>query len=272
MANPGNTAPAASRPEKSATPLLEVKGIRKKYGHVEALRGASLTVMPGEIVGLIGDNGAGKSTLIKTLAGVIHPDSGTLTFDGKEVDFKSPSDARDIGIETVYQELALAGDLDCAANMFLGREVVTRGWRHPLGVLDKKQMRTRTLQLIQDFGVRIKDIDTPVSTLSGGQRQSLAVVRSVAWPCKLVLLDEPTAALGVEQTQNVLDLVRRVRDEGISVVLITHNMPQVLEVCDRVEVLRLGQRVARFKSSDVKMPDLVAAMTGALTTEEGVAA
>jgi len=228
--------------------------------------------MPGEIVGLIGDNGAGKSTLIKTLAGVIRPDSGTLTFDGKTVDFRSPTDARDVGIETVYQELALAGDLDCAANLFLGREEYLGGWRRPFGILDKRQMKERTIKLIDDFGIRIKDITTPVSTLSGGQKQSLAVVRSVAWPCKLVLLDEPTAALGVEQTQNVLDLVRRIRDQGISVVLITHNMPQVLEVTDRVEVLRLGQRVARFTSSEITVNDLVAAMTGALVTEKGQAA
>ncbi len=256
-------------PETGATaPLLDAVGLRKTYGNVEALRGASLTVMPHEIVALIGDNGAGKSTLIRMLSGVDRPDSGLLSFEGRPVDFRSPNDARDAGIETVYQELSLANDLDSSANMFLGRELLVAGWRRLFGVLDKKRMRERTQQLVADFGVKIKDIDAPMSTLSGGQRQGLAVVRSVAWPRKLVMLDEPTAALGVEQTQNVLDLVRRVRDQGISVVLITHNMPQVLEVADRVEVLRLGRRVARFRAADVGVSDLVAAMTGALVTEE----
>jgi simple sugar transport system ATP-binding protein len=270
------SAPQAPGPEAGASgrdgrPLVEVQSVTKEFGHVVALRGANLTVMPGEIVGLIGDNGAGKTTLIKVLAGVLAPDSGRVLFDGRSVHFRSPSEAREAGIETVYQDLALAEDLDCSANLFLGRESTLTGWRRRLGVLAKREMRERTERLLDEFGIHIEDVNAPVSTLSGGQRQSLSVVRSVGWPCKLVLLDEPTAALGVEQTGQVLALARRIRDAGVSVVYISHNMPQVVEVTDRIEVLRLGRRVARFQSSDVSTADLVAAMTGALVTEEEVA-
>jgi simple sugar transport system ATP-binding protein len=247
-----------------AEPLLDARGIVKSYGRVRALRGASFTVYPGEVVALIGDNGAGKSTLIKTLSGVIHPDEGEIRFEGRPVALTSPVAARELGIETVYQDLALAPDLESSANLFLGREETRGGVLGKLGFLDKRAMRRRTEEAFKQLGVGVQDTAAAVATLSGGQRQGVAVARAVTWAGKVVFMDEPTAALGVVQTRNVLDLIRRVRENGLSVVLISHNMPEVMEVADRVEVLRLGERVARFKTADASMEDLVAAMTGAL--------
>src|ERR671933_212952 len=198
-----------------AEPLLEARGIVKSFGRVRALRGASFTVNPGEVVALIGDNGAGKSTLVKTLSGVIHPDEGEIRFEGRPVSIPTPVAARELGIETVYQDPTAA-----------------------------------------------------VATMSGGQRQGVAVARAVTWAGKVVFMDEPTAALGVVQTRNVLEQIRRVREHGLSVVLISHNMPEVFEVADRIEVLRLGQRVARLRPSEITMEDIVAAMTGASTFHE----
>ncbi|WP_370148664.1 ATP-binding cassette domain-containing protein [Streptacidiphilus sp. EB129] len=254
-----------------AEPLLDARGLRKTYGQVEALRGANFTVYPGEVVALIGDNGAGKSTLVKNLVGAAVPDSGEILLDGKRVSFNSPRDAQLLGLETVYQDLALAADLDAAANLFLGREQVRKGLLGAFGVLDKRGMRERSVAAFAELGVQLKDIDAPVATLSGGQRQSVAIARSVAWASRVVFMDEPTAALGVVQRERVLDLIRRVRDRGISTVLISHNMPEVLSVADRVEVLRLGRRVARFKASETSLEELVGAMTGALEHEEEAA-
>nr|MBA2580677.1 sugar ABC transporter ATP-binding protein [Thermoleophilaceae bacterium] len=234
---------------------------------VEALRGADFTVLPGEVVALIGDNGAGKSTLVKTLSGIQPHDEGELRFEGKAVSIPSPVAARELGIETVYQDLALAPELDPAANLFLGREIVRSGPLGFFGFLDKAAMQQQTNEAFDSLGVRIQDREATVATLSGGQRQGVAVGRAVTWASKVVFMDEPTAALGVDQTRNVLDLIRRTRDQGISVVLISHNMPEVLEVSDRVEVLRLGERVAQFEAAQTSMEELVGAMTGALGRE-----
>ena len=233
----------------------------KHYGRVLALDGADFTVYPGEVVALIGDNGAGKSTLVKTLSGTIRPDSGEILIEGKPVRLTSPLDARRHGIETVYQDLALAPDLDAAANLHLGRELYLIPF---LRVLNRGAMRERAIAAFRDLGVSLPDVTTPVATLSGGQRQSVAVARAVLFASKVIFLDEPTAALGVVQRERVLDMIRRVRDRGISVVLISHNMPEVLAVADRVEVMRMGRRVAVFSAAQATVERLVGAMTGAL--------
>jgi simple sugar transport system ATP-binding protein len=251
---------------ESAVPLLEARSLVKHYGSVLALDGASFTAYPGEVTALIGDNGAGKSTLVKILSGAARPDSGQILVDGQPVSMSSPLDARRHGIETVYQDLALAPDLDAAANLHLGRELY---WFKPLHILNKPAMRRRAVEAFADLGVQLKDVTAPVITLSGGQRQSVAVARAVAYASKIIFMDEPTAALGVVQRERVLDNIKKVRDRGIAVVLISHNMPEVLAVADRVEVLRMGRRVARFHVSDgVTVEQLVGAMTGALTTED----
>jgi simple sugar transport system ATP-binding protein len=249
-------------------PLLEARDLVKRYGSVTALRGASFSARAGEVVALIGDNGAGKSTLVKCLSGVAIPDGGEIRLDGHVVTLDSPTAARAHGIETVYQDLAVAPDLDPAANLFLGRELRRGGLLGRLGMLDKVAMRRRAVVEFDRLGVRLQSVDVPIGSLSGGQRQSVAVARSVVWASKVVFMDEPTAALGVVQRERVLDVIRRVRDTGVSVVLISHNMPEVLAVADRIEVLRLGRRVARFTAADVTLEQLVGAMTGALTNEE----
>jgi simple sugar transport system ATP-binding protein len=250
-----------------AEPLLEARGIVKSFGKVRALRGADFTVHPGEVVALIGDNGAGKSTLVKTLSGVHPPDHGEILFDGRPVSFHTPEDAHALGIETVYQDLALAPDLESSANLYLGREALLPGLRGKLGFLDNRAMRKRTKESFTTLGVGVQDVEAPVATFSGGQRQGVAVARAVTWASKVVFMDEPTAALGVVQTRKVLELIRRVRDTGLAVVLISHNMPDVIAVSDRVEVLRLGERVAQFKTSETTIEGLVGAMTGALSKE-----
>jgi simple sugar transport system ATP-binding protein len=246
------------------TPLFEARGIVKRYGHVAALSGADFTVNAGEVVALIGDNGAGKSTLVKTMSGVISPDEGELLLHGRAISFNSPQHARDLGIETVFQDLALAPDLGPAENAFIGRELLKPGLLGRLGVLDKKTMRTKAAEAFTSLGTDVKDLDEPVAALSGGQRQSVAICRSVMWASELVFMDEPTAALGVRQTRKVLELIRRVADGGVAVVLISHNMTEVLEVADRIEVLRLGRRVAQLRSAECDVERLVGAMTGAL--------
>ena len=251
-------------------PVLEVRGVSKSYGHVEALRDVDFTVNAGEVVALIGDNGAGKSTLIKIISGTTQPDGGELLIDGSPVTIDSPVAARELGIETVYQDLALAPSLDTPANLFLGRELVRHGIAGRLGFLDKKAMRRQADEVYARFGVDMRNSGLPVGSLSGGQRQSVAVARAVAWPSRIVILDEPTAALGVAQTASVVRLVRQVRDDGRAVVLITHNMQQVLEVADRAEVLRLGSRVAQFRVAEATVNLLVSAMTGGL--DEGISA
>jgi simple sugar transport system ATP-binding protein len=253
-------APVAER----GSVAFEVRGIKKRYGHVEALVGADFAVDAGEVVALIGDNGAGKSTLVKVMAGAIQPDDGELLINGRPVHLTSPIHARALGIETVYQDLALAPDLGPAENTFVGRELVKPGLLGKLGVLDKKTMRIRAAEAFTSLGTDVKDLDAAVGELSGGQRQSVAICRSIMWASKVIFMDEPTAALGVRQTRNVLKLIRRVAEGGVAVVFISHNMPEVLEAADRVEVLRLGRRVARFRTEDTDVEELVGAMTGAL--------
>jgi len=245
-------------------PLLRAAGLTKRYGQVLALQGADFTANPGEVVALIGDNGAGKSTLVKVLCGAIHPDGGVITLSGQPVHFANPLDAQRKGIETVYQDLSLAPDLDAAANLHLGREVYRGGILAPFHVLDRNAMRRSARTAFAELGVDLQDIDVPVASLSGGQRQSVAVARAVAYASKVIFMDEPTAALGVVQRGRVLDTIRRVRDRGVSVVLISHNMPEVLAVSDRVEVLRLGRRVATYTTAETSVEELVGAMTGAL--------
>ncbi|MBB5917706.1 simple sugar transport system ATP-binding protein [Nocardia transvalensis] len=247
--------------------VLEAEGLTKRYGGVEALRGAHFRIHAGEVTALIGDNGAGKSTLVKCLSGAEQPDGGRILLDGEPVRMASPTAARRLGVETVYQDLAVAPDLDPAANLFLGRELFRRGLLGRLGMLDRKTMRSEAAEHFRRLGVTLPRADVPIGALSGGQRQTVAVARAVLWASKVVFMDEPTAALGVVQRERVLDVVRRVRDQGIAVVLISHNMPEVLSVADRVEVLRLGKRVARF-GSDATLEQLVGAMTGALTHED----
>jgi len=248
----------------SKTPVVEAKDIEKTYGHVDALRGACFAVYPAEVVALVGDNGAGKSTLVKILTGVEQPDDGSVYINGSEVELSSPITAREHGIEVVYQDLALASHLDTPSNLFLGREILRSGLLGKLRLMDKAAMRRDTMETLNRFGLPLISLGLPVSSLSGGQRQSVAVVRALAYAKTVVFMDEPTAALGVRQRARVLDLIRRVRDEGMSVVLVSHNMPEVLQVADRVEVLRLGARVARMNAAEVGVADLVGAMTGAL--------
>jgi simple sugar transport system ATP-binding protein len=227
------------------TVVLEARDIVKRYGHVTALNGACFEAHVGEVTALIGDNGAGKSTLVKVLSGVIAPDGGQIELSGAPTDLDSPQHAKRLGIETVFQDLALAPELGPSENVFVGRELFKPGWRGWLRIL-------------------VKDMHAPVAALSGGQRQSVAICRSVMWANKVLFLDEPTAALGVRQTRNVLKIVRRVAERGIAVILISHNMTEVLDVADRIEVLRLGQRVAQYKAEGTSVEELVGAMTGAL--------
>jgi simple sugar transport system ATP-binding protein len=253
---------------RNDVPILEARDIVKTYGHVQALGGANFSVFPGEVVALIGDNGAGKSTLTKIISGVMRPDSGELLFDGKPVDIGSPAAAQLLGMETVYQDLALAPDLDGAANVYLGRELVRPGILGKLGVLDKRAMKAGAETAFKDLGVAVKDADAAVAYLSGGQRQGVAVARAASWANRVIIMDEPTAALGVVQTENVLNVIKRVRDSGVAVVLISHNMPDVMKVADRIEVLRLGKRVAVFRREEATLESLVGAMTGAVVQED----
>jgi simple sugar transport system ATP-binding protein len=246
------------------TALLEAHGIVKNFGHVEVLRETDFSAEAGQVTALIGDNGAGKSTLVKIMSGVIQPDRGTLLLKGKPTVVSSPLHARELGIETVYQDLALAPELGPAENAFIGRELLKPGWRGRLGVLDKAAMRKQAFESFTSLGTDVKDLDAPVALLSGGQKQSVAICRSVMWASQLVFMDEPTAALGVRQTRKVLDLIRRVADTGVAVVFISHDMPEVLEVADTVQVLRLGRRVAAVRAADTDVDGLVGAMTGSL--------
>ena len=245
-------------------PILRARNIVKRFGHVEALRGVDFDACPGEITALIGDNGAGKSTLVKILSGVYSATSGTLEVDGAPVQFSSPADAHALGIETVYQDLSVCPDLSPSANMFMGREAVRPGLLGKLGFLDNATMRRESGIAFQKLKVTLKDLDAPIASLSGGQRQSVAICRSAMWAKRVVFMDEPTAALGVVQTARTLDLIRRIRDTGIAVVLISHNMRDVIQVADTVEVLRLGRRIATMPNRNLSVQDLVGAMTGAL--------
>jgi D-xylose transport system ATP-binding protein len=246
---------------KSA-PLLELRGISKRFGAVQALTDVRFDVRAGEVVALVGDNGAGKSTLIKTISGIYPPDSGTIIWEGHETVLHSPADAVALGISTVYQDLALADNLDVVANLFLGREVAGTGG--VFGTLDEIAMERRSISVLRRLSVKIPSVRTAIAALSGGQRQAVAAARSVLWENKVVLLDEPTAALGVGQTHEVLELVRRLRDDGRGVVIISHNLEDVFAVADRITVLRLGRYVGTYDAKTVSREQLVSYMTGAM--------
>ena len=254
---------------RTPTPVLQARGLVKRYGHVTAIDGADFDLLPGEVLAVIGDNGAGKSSLVKALTGAVTPDEGEIRLNGEVIRFNGPQDARGHGIETVYQDLAVAASMDIASNMFLGRELRRPG---PLGsvlrMLDKKRMREEAAEHMADLKIGLRSLTQPVETLSGCQRQAVAVARAVAWARSVVVMDEPTAALGVKESGQVLDLIRRVRDKGLPVVLISHNMPHVFEIADRIHVHRMGRRAALIKPGDYSMSEVVAIMTGALTVDE----
>jgi fructose transport system ATP-binding protein len=251
-----------------AGPILEARGLVKRYGHVVALDGAEFELYPGEITAIIGDNGAGKSTLIKALSGAIQPDEGEIRLDGAPITFRAPLDARRAGIETVYQELAVAPALDIAENIFLGRELRRGGVAgRVLRTLDKRRMRREAARHFSELKIGVPSIGQAVENLSGGQRQGVAVARAAAWGRRLVIMDEPTAALGVKETRQVLDLILRVREGGLPVILISHDMPHVFELADRIQIMRLGRRVAVVTPQTHSMPEAVAIMTGATRVE-----
>jgi fructose transport system ATP-binding protein len=248
----------------SPVPVLQARGLVKRYGHVTAIDGADFDLLPGEVLAVIGDNGAGKTSLIKALTGALVPDAGEIRLGGKPIQFSGPQSARSHGIETVYQDLAVAASMDIASNVFLGRETRQRG---PLGavlrLLDKRGMRREAARHFQELGIGIQSIGEAVENLSGGQRQGVAVARAAAWARRLVIMDEPTAALGVKETGQVLDLIKRVRERGLPVILISHDMPHVFELADRIHIMRLGRRVAVVTPRTHTMPEAVAIMTGA---------
>jgi D-xylose transport system ATP-binding protein len=240
-------------------PVLSMTGVSKRFGAVQALKDIDFHVSAGEVVALVGDNGAGKSTLVKAIAGVYTPDDGQVVFDGKPVNITSPSQAQALGIATVFQDLALCDNLDVVANLFLGNEEV-RGRS-----LDEVSMEKESWQLLRELSAKIPSVRIPVASLSGGQRQTVAIARSLLGEPKVVMLDEPTAALGVAQTAEVLNLVERLRERGLGVILISHNMSDVMAVADRVSVLRLGRNNGDFKVADTNTQEIIAAITGATT-------
>ena len=244
--------------------VLEARGLVKRYGSVTALDGADFELYNGEILAVIGDNGAGKSTLIKALAGALQPDEGDIFLNGKPIRFNSPSDARKHGIETVYQTLAVAPSMNIVENLFLGRELRRPGFLGQVfRMLDKKKMLEDATTYMQDLKFRIQSMQVAVSSLSGGQRQGVAVARSAAFASNVVIMDEPTAALGVKESGMVVDLIKKVRDNGLPVILISHNMPHVWELADRIHIQRLGKRAAVITPAEYSMSEGVAIMTGA---------
>jgi D-xylose transport system ATP-binding protein len=246
----------------SAAPLLELDGVSKRFGPVQALDRVDFAVNAGEVVGLVGDNGAGKSTLVKTIAGIHSADDGQIRFDGREIKVTRPQDATKLGIATVYQDLALCDNLDVVANVFLGQEEVSPGTGEVSRQLDEAKMEHRADELLSSLAVTIPSVRTEVGTLSGGQRQQVAVARSLLGEPRIVLLDEPTAALGVPQTKQVLELIGRLRERGLGVVVISHNLANVFEIADRIVVLRLGRTAGDFKAEQTTEEHVVSAITG----------
>ncbi len=255
--------------QPDVTPIITARGLMKRYGTVVAMNGCDFDLYPGEILGVIGDNGAGKSTMIKALSGAVIPDHGTIELEGREVHFRRPDDARAEGIETVYQNLAMSPALSIADNMFLGRELRKPGILGSVfRMTDRARMNEFSRRKLSELGLMtIQNIDQAVETLSGGQRQGVAVARAAAFGSKVVILDEPTAALGVKESRRVLELIRDVRSRGIPIILISHNMPHVFEVCDRIHIHRLGKRLCVIDPKAHSMSDAVAYMTGAKLPE-----
>jgi len=251
-------------------PILEARGLTKRFGRVTALDDCSFDLHPGEVLGVIGDNGAGKSTLIKALSGALKPDAGEIFLDGLPISFSSPQDARNAGIETVYQNLALSPALSITDNLFLGRELKKPGIVGGLfRKLDRKEMERQSRKMLTDLGLAtIQNIRQTVETLSGGQRQGVAVARAAAFGSKVIIMDEPTAALGVKESRRVLELIQDVKRRGMPIVLISHNMPHVFEVADRIHIHRLGQRLCVVEPDKISMSDAVALMTGAKAPQE----
>nr|WP_082598891.1 MULTISPECIES: ATP-binding cassette domain-containing protein [unclassified Kitasatospora] len=241
----------------TGSPVLALRGVSKRFGAVQALTDIELEVNAGEVVALVGDNGAGKSTLVKAVAGVNQPDEGVIEWEGRPVAIHRPQDAQHLGVATVYQDLALCDNLDVVGNLFLGRELMR------FGVLDEVRMEKRSRTLLDTLSIRIPSVRIPIASLSGGQRQVVAIARSLIGSPKIVILDEPTAALGVEQTAQVLDLVERLRDQGLGVILISHNMADVMAVADRIAVLRLGRNNGFFDRRSTSQEEIISAITGA---------
>jgi fructose transport system ATP-binding protein len=267
-ASQGSTGTVHAGRPPGVEPVLAAHGLIKRYGHVTALDGADFELLPGEILAVIGDNGAGKSSLIKVLSGAVRPDQGEMFLDGKEVSFRGPLDARAHGIETVYQDLAVAPAMTITENLFLGRELYRPGFLgRTLRLLDKRRMLAEANAHMASLKIGIRSMKQAVETLSGGQRQGVAVARSAAFARHVVIMDEPTAALGVKESNMVLELIGRVRDKGLPVILISHNMPHVFEIADRIHIQRLGRRVALVNRRDIDMNHAVAVMTGATTLQ-----
>jgi simple sugar transport system ATP-binding protein len=251
-----------SQVRETVQPAIRATGIEKAYGHLLALRGASLDLMAGEVLALVGDNGAGKSTLTKVLCGAVMPDAGNTWFDGREVRVQSTSHAHELGVHTVYQDLALAPDLSVADNLFLGREPTRAGLRGWFGTLDRDRMRTDTEHALERLGIRLRSLNMPVRNLSGGQRQALAVARAITWATTAVLMDEPTAALGPKQSAIVYETVSAAAARGLAVLVISHDIPRMLTVANRVAVMRHGQVVATRPAADLRVTDVIGLMLG----------
>ena len=253
-------------------PVVQGRGLVKRYGHVTAIDHSDFELLPGEILAVIGDNGAGKSSIVKAICGAVIPDEGEILIEGQPVHFTSPIEAREMGIEIVYQTLALSPALSIADNMFVGREIRKKGWLGDwLRLLDKKEMERFAREKLTELGLMtVQSINQAVETLSGGQRQGVAVARAAAFASKFIIMDEPTAALGVKESRRVLELILDVKSRGIPIILISHNMPHVFEVADRIHIHRLGKRLCIIDPKEFSMSDAVAMMTGAMEPPEPV--
>jgi ABC-type sugar transport system ATPase subunit len=252
-------------------PILAVENLLKRFGGLTAVNRVSMELYPGEVVGLLGDNGAGKSTLIKMISGVYRPDEGRIFFQGKECHLDSPMDAREMGVETIYQDLALAENLDVGSNIFLGREPTVPFLGGLVHVMDRHYMLQESKKVLTRLDIRIPTLEIGIRNLSGGQRQAVAIARAIYWDAKLMIMDEPTAALGVAEQRKVLNLVRTLRDQGVPVILISHNMQDVFAVADRIVVMRRGLKAGERKRKDTTVDEIVSLMVGAETVENGAA-
>lgn len=270
MANQATSSEHIVEPAQAEDDVLRVEHVTKGFGPTKVLRDISLHLRKGEVLGLLGDNGAGKSTLIKIFSGALQPDGGQLFLDGRPIHISSPAEARQLGIETVYQDLALAPSLDVASNLFLGREARQRGLLGAIGFLDDRLMRKRAQEEMANLQIGLSSVRQPVLTLSGGQRQAIAVARAVAWGKRIVIMDEPTAALGIRESRMVLRLIKRIKETGVAVIMISHNLPEVFEVADRITILRLGRTVRQMRREEASMDDVVAFMTGARVEQAAV--